>query len=271
MGKLNTAVIERPKIAAETVEDSKPGDGIDEALDVAKAESEAESFADESLAWEDTDDEEDWGTTDQSETVESAAETEEVVESKPEEQPEPEIVWDEEAEHRKDEAEFHLRLKELNDSVRRKQAYLNDAKEELKVAKAELLCAQTDLLDFVSDGVQYREKPKPKPKKVETKPAVSETNGPVSESTASNPETKLTENESTDWRSIPTAKIVEGIEGLGKKKLEALLDDFPTLGKLEDARGEASKEFAPFKSKLPKGFGDELTSRIENKMLEAIK
>ena len=77
-------------------------------------------------------------------------------------------------------------------------------------------------------------------------------------------------NESEDWRSIKTESILEGIKGLGEKKRDAILSDFPTLGHLQDARVEASKEWKTFKDKLPKGCGEKLAQRIEDAMLDLI-
>lgn len=77
--------------------------------------------------------------------------------------------------------------------------------------------------------------------------------------------------ESTDWRSVRTEDLLQDIEGMGKKKLESITELFPTLGDLEDARGEASKDHQPFSKVLPKGIGQQLADQIENAMIEAIK
>lgn len=77
--------------------------------------------------------------------------------------------------------------------------------------------------------------------------------------------------ESTDWRSVETEGLLQNIEGMGKKKLESIVELFPTLGDLEDARGEASKDHQSFSSVLPKGIGQQLADQIENAMIEAIK
>ena len=58
------------------------------------------------------------------------------------------------------------------------------------------------------------------------------------------------------WEAKPTRDLLEGINGLGAKKLEAIVDLAPTVGDLERIRGEASQQFLPFAACLPKGCGD---------------
>lgn len=70
--------------------------------------------------------------------------------------------------------------------------------------------------------------------------------------------------ESTAWRDVPTATLLDGVQGLGKKKLETLVDIAPTAGALEDLRATSN---GVFKSVLPKGFGDKVASAIEDALL----
>lgn len=72
------------------------------------------------------------------------------------------------------------------------------------------------------------------------------------------------------WRLIPMADLLSSVEGLGAKKLESLIELYPTLGHIEDARGEASRDFQPFDSVLPKGIGSEMAGKIENLIIDAI-
>lgn len=72
---------------------------------------------------------------------------------------------------------------------------------------------------------------------------------------------------SDEWRNVLTSDLLFGIKGLGAKKLEALIDLAPTLGALEDLRGEASKSHKTFVEVLPKGIGLELSSAIEERIL----
>lgn len=74
----------------------------------------------------------------------------------------------------------------------------------------------------------------------------------------------------SNWRDVPTSSLIEGIPRLGEKKAEALVDELPTLGKLEGARVEASKENKHFATKLPKGIGNSIADELENRMLKAI-
>ncbi|TWT65641.1 hypothetical protein [Crateriforma conspicua] len=73
-----------------------------------------------------------------------------------------------------------------------------------------------------------------------------------------------------DWRSMPTDKLLEGIQGLGSKKMEALMEIAPTAGKLEELRGEASMAHKAFREVLPKGFGQTLTDQMEDRLVEHV-
>ena len=72
------------------------------------------------------------------------------------------------------------------------------------------------------------------------------------------------------WRDTPTAKLLEGIKGMGAKKLEAICEIAPTAGKLESLRGEASMEHKAFKEVLPKGCGEALADEIENRLVDHV-
>ena len=72
------------------------------------------------------------------------------------------------------------------------------------------------------------------------------------------------------WRDTPTAKLLEGLKGLGAKKLEAIIEVAPTAGKLESLRGEASMEHKAFKDVLPKGCGETLADEIENRLVDHV-
>lgn len=67
------------------------------------------------------------------------------------------------------------------------------------------------------------------------------------------------------WREAKTAEVMLGVKGLGAKKLEALADLAPTLGDLEDLRGQCG---GVFKTALPHGFGDKVASEIEDRLTE---
>lgn len=73
-----------------------------------------------------------------------------------------------------------------------------------------------------------------------------------------------------EWRKISTTTVLDGIEGMGTRKRQAVLDEFPTLGELEDARAKAYLAHKPFKDALPKGIGNEMAQRIEDKIGDVI-
>lgn len=79
-------------------------------------------------------------------------------------------------------------------------------------------------------------------------------------------------NVDTTWRLIKTADIIsEDMEGLGPKKREALIHEYPTFGDLEDARASAYAKFGgDFKEVLPDGFGEKLAGRIEDACYDAL-
>lgn len=175
---------------------------------------------------------------------------------------EPEPVWDKEFEAKKDEAAFFRELKRLNQDIANKEEILNEAKEEAKAAKAEFNLATARLQSFVSKGVQYRKKPEPKKPEPKTEPKKEQPATPTTEPTAADKPI----SETVDWRKIPTLDIAQGIDGLGKKKLESIVDLFPTLGHLMDVRTEASKDFKPFHTLLPKGVGEAIGTELINRM-----
>lgn len=68
------------------------------------------------------------------------------------------------------------------------------------------------------------------------------------------------------WRYIPTLEIASGITGVGKKKLDDLVDFAPTLGDLVDKQAEAGLKHMTFKEILPKGWGSAASDALENKI-----
>lgn len=191
-----------------------------------------------------------------SEVSQSEPATDSIIESEP-----VEIQWDEEAEKRKDETAFFARLKELNEAIDYAKETLNEAKEEAKLAKDTLSVAVAQLQNFASKGVQYRKKPVPKPAVDPAKQASK--SEPTNASTNDAKPEQIPESE---WRSWETATILEGIEGLGAKKRDALIEHFPTFGKLMDARTESTKEHVSFHSLLPKGIGETIGTELINRM-----
>jgi hypothetical protein len=162
--------------------------------------------------------------------------------------------WDEATENRKDELAFFERLKELNIAIEHAKELFNLAKEDAKLAKDTLNVAVAQLQSFASKGVQYRKKPVPK---------IAVADHPKSGIGFQPVEPSIPE---TEWRSWETATILDGIEGLGTKKRDLLIEHFPTFGKLMDAREEAGKEHVSFHSLLPKGIGETIGTEIINRM-----
>lgn len=72
------------------------------------------------------------------------------------------------------------------------------------------------------------------------------------------------------WRNVPTTELLAGLKGMGKKKLESLIDVAPTSGHLEDLRGEASKAYMSFKEMLPAGFGGKIADAIEERLIDCV-
>ncbi|MFY8202345.1 MAG: hypothetical protein ACOVLE_16835, partial [Pirellula staleyi] len=164
-----------------------------------------------------------------------------------------EPIWDDAIERKKDEATYAAELRKAQDELVRAVTECDDAKGYLKDAKAFEKLSIDYLKSLVVTGVRYRKKPEPKPvAQVDTEtgeviPAVEP-------------------NTSTEWRSWETASILDGIEGLGAKKRDSLLESFPTFGHLMDARTEAGKEHVPFHSMLPKGIGESIGTELIERM-----
>jgi hypothetical protein len=86
------------------------------------------------------------------------------------------------------------------------------------------------------------------------------------------PEVGCTSMDWEEWRKIPTSELVkQKIAGLGEKKAEALVEKFPTLGDLEDARTEAGKAHKHFCKALVKGIGEQTADAIMDAMQARLK
>lgn len=73
-----------------------------------------------------------------------------------------------------------------------------------------------------------------------------------------------------DWRSMATVELLKGTKGIGAKKLESIAAKSPTVGDLEDLRGEASRAYQPFFKMLPDGCGQKMADIIEEKLIDHI-
>lgn len=74
-----------------------------------------------------------------------------------------------------------------------------------------------------------------------------------------------------EWKKLSTQLIVDAkIPGLGEKKAEKLVEDFPTLGDLENARTEASQAHKHFCKSLFRGIGEKTADAIESAMSDIL-
>jgi hypothetical protein len=133
---------------------------------------------------------------------------------------------------------------------------------ELKAAKKTEKSILGELETLIAKGPEYPEKPTPDMFVGKGADSVLEPTSPLSQSSGAN-EFDFSQDET--WRAISTELVLEKIaSGLGPKKRDAILSEFPTLGALVECKIEASKEFVHFSQKLPKGVGVELADSIED-------
>lgn len=147
-------------------------------------------------------------------------------------------------------------LGQLSDIVRRRQeafATWGELKAETKRAKSrydELAAEEQDLTAELADLMSGKRLPK-KPETAQAGPSTDENDGDTEE-----------------WRKTSTRELLNGAEGIGAKKLDAIVELAPTVGDLQDLRAEASQEYKPFKDKLPKGCGQKIADAIEDLVLD---
>lgn len=141
-------------------------------------------------------------------------------------------------------------IEDMEEEIGGYQASIKEAKELLKGQQALLARYSSQLADIV-DG----------------KPLPKDPNAPEQ---ASDAEVDEAAPEDGDWRSTPTDKLLKDLPGLGKRKMELLLEVAPNAGKLESLRGEASMAHKRFKEVLPNGFGETLTDLMEDRLVEHV-
>lgn len=141
--------------------------------------------------------------------------------------------------------------------------------EQLKSLKDQKKGSVERLIQLETRGPELPPKPQSKPAKKANDSSADSVGCEANNATATTSDVKEP-NTDDSWRAIPASKILEGIERLGKKKLEAITEAFPTLGHLEDIRGEASKEHLHFSAKLPDGIGKGIADKIEERMMDEI-
>lgn len=169
---------------------------------------------------------------------------------------EEEDVWDDAAERKIDEEDFLVSLAGASMDLEAAESDFENAKSTVKIAKEEVALAHAKLCEIAKRGVVYRKKPQPK-KAIEAKQ-------PVEQKQQQEP------SQVQGWEKIETSTILAGIEGLGAKKRDLLIESFPTFRHLMEARTESSKEHVTFASKLPKGIGEGIATEIIERMDRAI-
>ena len=137
-------------------------------------------------------------------------------------------------------------------AVRRSEAEAN-----LKELKADEKAALKNLKNLLRRGPNY---PRP-PDKIAK--AVKE-GGERSAIQVDDP------NADESWKAIPTSSLLEGIKGMGDKKVEAVIALAPTLGDMEELRAQAGIAHKPFASVLPRGVGGTLADELEERVLDAV-
>lgn len=160
------------------------------------------------------------------------------------------------------EQELELNERRLTEAKARHESVTQEKlelEEKMPTLKGMVEQCRTAVIDVARDlSVIVREKKLPTPRKNEL--VVRDASTPnAGDKSAVNTESS-TEQEDTSWRAYSTAELLKGVEGIGKTKLEAIIDLAPTVGHLQDLRVQASTELKLFKDLLPKGCKGEKTS-----------
>jgi hypothetical protein len=114
-------------------------------------------------------------------------------------------------------------------------------------AKKTLLEALPGRLLALRDGREFA------PPKTETKPVATVTDKPPA----------------IDLSSRSTAEFIKGVPNLGEKKAAMIVDQYPTVADLNQARIAAVNERVHFSKKLPKGCGPGIADELTNRLLAA--
>lgn len=203
-------------------------------------------------------------------TTEPPAETD----SKPVAEPPADAPTDEgleakqELQRLRDEAqtEYEERLAEATEVYTNASIVVMDITKKLKEAKREAKEALEEFYNLKTSGPQLptalplagtKKSSTPKPKSSDVKPLDADLE-------------KLVESDTT-WREISISEVLSGVPGLGVKKYDALAGAFANLGELEDARGQASREFKEFKEVLPDGIGPSLTDKLQERIGDVMR
>jgi hypothetical protein len=182
-------------------------------------------------------------------TQEVAEATQDVAETEAEPEAEPERISDEE--------DFRIIIWNAEMRCRGREAVVEDLKEQLKDAKSAYEDAVTALRKLASESGGQPLPLFDAPKQAE----------PTSEAA---PESEAVATEADDsWRQRNFIEFIQGagIDGLGKKKIDALSEVIQTFGDFEDLRTKASIEHLHLSKLLPSGFGEKVTDQIEEAYL----
>jgi len=146
--------------------------------------------------------------------------------------------------------------------------------DKVKALKAEEKGQLENLRFMKSEGPKYPKNPEIKASA--NGPDVAVTNQEGGSAVAASPgdaaaatsDLDVTDERYQRYCALPLLPIVKDIKGLGTNKLQTLVDQYPTVGKLLDLMKEKGLQW--FKA-IGKGFGEELGSRIENAVGDALK
>jgi hypothetical protein len=133
--------------------------------------------------------------------------------------------------------------------------------DELKEVRQQHKSVISFLEDLNKTGPDYPERPikgqAPKPPAPPAEPAPTKP-------------TKKQPNVDESWKKIKAETFLSlEIEGMGQKKLDTLLHEYPTLGDWVELQTEASKKCMHLSKLLPKGVGKKLADSIDDAVLEA--
>lgn len=151
-----------------------------------------------------------------------------------------------------------LSLIEQEDDLDRQLKETRDSLSHSRDAKLALLEALPARLLEIREG-----------KPVGTVTVDSDSRSDASDTTANTLSDTPSPGSTTHWRSILTSTITKGVVGLGDKKAAALINEFPTLGDLEDARVLSSQKKKHFATELPKGIGQQSADELANRIMAA--
>jgi hypothetical protein len=163
-------------------------------------------------------------------------------------------------------ADYEQRLAEATEVYTDASIVVMEITKDLKEAKRKMKEALDEFFHLKTSGPQLptaiplagsKKSSPPKSKSSDVKPLDSDLE-------------KLVESDTT-WREIPIAEVLSGVSGLGVKKYDALAGAFANLGELEDARGQASREFKEFKEFLPDGIGPSLTDKLQERIGDVMR